>query len=199
MPFRALPSRLSLRPYDCHRQGVQRHPSSAARPHPRAAARTLPVDATDPDARGAPGQPLPPDQGGRADSSVRSARKACAVGSAYALEPRDILSPLIRNLGSMLVKGATPVEVLRQYMAKADSMTRGRELNIHIGDLERGFVGQISHLGDMVPVMAGHHPVVQDPRRAARRAWCTSATARRRPAPSTRGSTSPPCSAARWW
>ena len=40
-------------------------------------------------------------------------------------------------------------------MAKADSMTRGRELNIHIGDLDRGFVGQISHLGDMVPVMAG--------------------------------------------
>jgi pyruvate dehydrogenase E1 component alpha subunit/2-oxoisovalerate dehydrogenase E1 component alpha subunit len=82
-------------------------------------------------------------------------QEACAVGSAFALEQRDILSPLIRNLGSMLVKGATPLEVLRQYMAKADSMTRGRELNIHIGDLERGFVGQISHLGDMVPVMAG--------------------------------------------
>ena len=32
---------------------------------------------------------------------------------------------------------------------------RGRELNIHFGDLERGFLGQISHLGDMVPVMAG--------------------------------------------
>jgi len=82
-------------------------------------------------------------------------QEACAVGSAFALERRDILSPLIRNLGSMLVKGATPLEVLRQYMAKADSMTRGRELNIHIGDLDRGFVGQISHLGDMVPVMAG--------------------------------------------
>jgi pyruvate dehydrogenase E1 component alpha subunit/2-oxoisovalerate dehydrogenase E1 component alpha subunit len=40
-------------------------------------------------------------------------------------------------------------------MAKGDSPTRGRELNIHYGDLVRGFVGQISHLGDMVPVMAG--------------------------------------------
>src|SRR5919112_162640 len=80
-----------------------------------------------------------------------------AVGSAYALDRTkgDILSPLIRNLGSMLVQGAQPLEILRQYMAKGDSPTRGRELNIHYGDLVRGFIGQISHLGDMVPVMAG--------------------------------------------
>jgi TPP-dependent pyruvate/acetoin dehydrogenase alpha subunit len=84
-------------------------------------------------------------------------QEADAVGSAYALDRRagDFLSPLIRNLGSMLVQGATPVEIIRQYMAKADSPTRGRELNIHFGDLERGFIGQISHLGDMVPVMTG--------------------------------------------
>lgn len=83
-------------------------------------------------------------------------QEACAVGSAYALRREDVLSPLIRNLGSMLVKGASPLEVIRQYMAKADSPTRGRELNIHFGDVtDRNFVGQISHLGDMVPVMAG--------------------------------------------
>ena len=82
-------------------------------------------------------------------------QEADAVGSAFALERRDIMSPLIRNMGSMLVKGATPLEILRQYMAKGDSPTRGRELNIHFGDLVRGFVGQISHLGDMIPVMAG--------------------------------------------
>jgi TPP-dependent pyruvate/acetoin dehydrogenase alpha subunit len=84
-------------------------------------------------------------------------QEADAVGSAYALDRSkgDILSPLIRNLGSMLVQGATPLEILRQYMAKGDSPTRGRELNIHFGDTVRGFIGQISHLGDMVPVMAG--------------------------------------------
>jgi TPP-dependent pyruvate/acetoin dehydrogenase alpha subunit len=82
-------------------------------------------------------------------------QEADAVGSAFALEQRDFLSPLIRNLGSMLVKGAAPVEIIRQYMAKGDSPTRGRELNIHYGDLDRGFIGQISHLGDMVPVMTG--------------------------------------------
>ena len=84
-------------------------------------------------------------------------QEADAVGSAFALDRAqgDFLSPLIRNLGSMLVQGATPVEIIRQYMAKGDSPTRGRELNIHFGDTARGFVGQISHLGDMVPVMAG--------------------------------------------
>jgi TPP-dependent pyruvate/acetoin dehydrogenase alpha subunit len=84
-------------------------------------------------------------------------QEADAVGSAYALDRSkgDVLSPLIRNLGSMLVQGAKPNEIIKQYMAKADSPTRGRELNIHYGDLERGFIGQISHLGDMVPVMAG--------------------------------------------
>lgn len=82
-------------------------------------------------------------------------QEADAVGACYALERRDIMSPLIRNMGAMLVKGATPLEILRQYMAKGDSPTRGRELNIHFGDLDRGFVGQISPLGDMIPVMSG--------------------------------------------
>jgi pyruvate dehydrogenase E1 component alpha subunit/2-oxoisovalerate dehydrogenase E1 component alpha subunit len=84
-------------------------------------------------------------------------QEADAVGSAYALDRSrgDILSPLIRNLGSMLVQGTQPLEILLQYMAKGDSLSRGRELNIHIGDLDRGFIGQISHLGDMVAIMAG--------------------------------------------
>jgi len=83
-----------------------------------------------------------------------------SVASAYALNRRtdgtgDVMSPLIRNLGSMLVMGAQPVEVLRQYMAKGDSPTKGKELNIHFADYDRGFIGQISPLGDLVPVMAG--------------------------------------------
>ncbi len=81
-----------------------------------------------------------------------------SVASAYALERgrhTDLLSPLIRNLGSMLVMGAQPIQILRQYMAKAGSPTGGRELNVHFGNLEQGYLGQISHLGDMIPVMAG--------------------------------------------
>src|SRR2546426_9103556 len=49
----------------------------------------------------------------------------------------------------------SPSEILRQYMAKAGGPTHGREMNIHFNDLELGYLGQISHLGDMIPVMAG--------------------------------------------
>ncbi|HKO55476.1 MAG TPA: thiamine pyrophosphate-dependent dehydrogenase E1 component subunit alpha [Thermoanaerobaculia bacterium] len=81
-----------------------------------------------------------------------------SVAAAYALdyEQGDVVQPLIRNIGSILVAGAKPVDILRQYMAKGDSPTRGRELNIHFGNpATDGFIGQISMLGDMIPVMAG--------------------------------------------
>lgn len=81
-----------------------------------------------------------------------------SVAAAYALdyERGDVVQPLIRNLGSILVAGAKPSDVIKQYMAKGDSPTRGRELNIHFGHPARdGFIGQISQLGDMIPVMAG--------------------------------------------
>lgn len=82
-------------------------------------------------------------------------QEAESVGTAYALEKRDFVSPLIRNLGSILVKGAQPAEILKQYMAKGTGPSKGKDLNIHFGDLERGFVGPVSMLGDMIPVLAG--------------------------------------------
>ena len=82
-------------------------------------------------------------------------QEATAVGSAYALGPRDFVTPLIRDLGAVLVKGIRPREVFAQYMAKAWGPSGGRDLNIHFGDMEKGFIGPISHLGDMIPVMTG--------------------------------------------
>lgn len=81
-----------------------------------------------------------------------------SVAAAYALDYAlgDVVQPLIRNMGSILVAGARPSDIIKQYMAKGDSPTRGRELNIHFGHPARdGFIGQISMLGDMIPVMAG--------------------------------------------
>jgi TPP-dependent pyruvate/acetoin dehydrogenase alpha subunit len=82
-------------------------------------------------------------------------QEATAVGSAYALKPTDFIAPLIRDLGAVLVKGIRPREIFAQYMAKAWGPSEGRDLNIHFGDMARGFVGPISHLGDMIPVMTG--------------------------------------------
>jgi pyruvate dehydrogenase E1 component alpha subunit/2-oxoisovalerate dehydrogenase E1 component alpha subunit len=82
-------------------------------------------------------------------------QEATAVGTCYALEPQDFISPLIRDLGAVLVKGIRPREIFAQYMAKAWGPSEGRDLNIHFGNMEKGFIGPISHLGDMIPVMTG--------------------------------------------
>ena len=82
-------------------------------------------------------------------------QEAVSVGSAYALGPDDVVGPLIRNLGSMLVRGVTPREVFAQYMARGTSPTGGKDCNLHFGDLSRGLVSPISMLGALVPVMAG--------------------------------------------
>jgi len=82
-------------------------------------------------------------------------QEATAVGTAYALQPGDFITPLIRDLGAVLVKGIRPRDIFAQYMAKAWGPSGGRDLNIHFGDMEKGFIGPISHLGDMIPVMTG--------------------------------------------
>src|SRR5829696_10095114 len=82
-------------------------------------------------------------------------QEATAVGTAYALAPQDFIAPLIRDLGAVLVKGIRPRDIFAQYMAKAWGPSGGRDLNIHFGDMGKGFVGPISHLGDMIPVMTG--------------------------------------------
>jgi TPP-dependent pyruvate/acetoin dehydrogenase alpha subunit len=82
-------------------------------------------------------------------------QEATSVGSAYALAPQDLVGPLIRNLGSMLVRGVKPREVMMQYMAKSDSPTGGKDANTHFGDLQRGLIAPISMLGALIPVLAG--------------------------------------------
>ena len=82
-------------------------------------------------------------------------QEATSVGSAYALAPQDFVGPLIRNLGTMLVRGVKPREAMMQYMAKSDSPTGGKDCNTHFGDLERGLVAPISMLGAVIPVLAG--------------------------------------------
>lgn len=84
-------------------------------------------------------------------------QEATAVGSAYALEENhgDIISPLTRDLGALLVMGARPREIFTQYLARSTSPSRGRDQNIHITDLKRGFIGTISPLGAMIAVMNG--------------------------------------------
>lgn len=82
-------------------------------------------------------------------------QEATAVGTAYALEPQDFIAPLIRDIGACFVKGILPRTIFAQYLGKANAPSRATDVQFHFADLEKGFVGPISHLGDMVSVMAG--------------------------------------------
>jgi TPP-dependent pyruvate/acetoin dehydrogenase alpha subunit len=83
-------------------------------------------------------------------------QEACSCASAYALGKDDWFAPMIRNQGSLLVRGFKARDTMMQYMAKADSPTKGRDGTSHFGDIyERNMVSPISMLGDLIPVMAG--------------------------------------------
>ena len=63
---------------------------------------------------------------------------------------------MIRNQGAMLVRGFSARDIMRQYMAKADSPTWGRDASSHFGDWQRRNVcAPISMLGELIGVMAG--------------------------------------------
>jgi len=83
-------------------------------------------------------------------------QEAISVGTAYALEKKDWLAPMIRNIGALLVKGVRPRDVFMQHMAKYDSPTKGKDGTSHFGDLDNlHIVSPISMLGDLIPVMTG--------------------------------------------
>ncbi len=83
-------------------------------------------------------------------------QEAISVGTAYALEKKDWLAPMIRNIGALLVKGVPPRDIFMQHMAKYDSPTKGKDGTSHFGDLDNlHIVSPISMLGDLIPVMTG--------------------------------------------
>jgi TPP-dependent pyruvate/acetoin dehydrogenase alpha subunit len=83
-------------------------------------------------------------------------QEACSCASAYALRPEEWLGPMIRNQGSLLVRGFSARDIMMQYMAKAGSPTKGRDASSHFGDINtRNVVAPISTLGDLIPVLAG--------------------------------------------
>jgi TPP-dependent pyruvate/acetoin dehydrogenase alpha subunit len=83
-------------------------------------------------------------------------QEACSCASAYALDKDDWFAPMIRNQGALLVRGFAASDTMMQYMAKADSPTKGRDGTSHFGDIEkRNMVSPISMLGDLIPVLSG--------------------------------------------
>ena len=80
--------------------------------------------------------------------------EATTVGPVHALERgKDLVAPMIRNAAACCEMGMPLADMLRAYLATADSPSGGRDL--HVGSLAHGVLQPISHVGDMVPVIAG--------------------------------------------
>ena len=80
--------------------------------------------------------------------------EAVTVGSVAALEPgRDVVSPMIRNAGALHMMGMPLADMFRGYLATSDSPSRGRDF--HIGDMGRGIIQPISHMGTSVTIVTG--------------------------------------------
>ena len=80
--------------------------------------------------------------------------EAATVGPVHALDrEQDVVAPMIRNAAACCEMGMSLADMLRAYLATDDSPSRGRDL--HVGSLPHGVLQPISHVGDMVPVIAG--------------------------------------------
>jgi TPP-dependent pyruvate/acetoin dehydrogenase alpha subunit len=81
--------------------------------------------------------------------------EAASVGVATAMGADDVGTPLHRNLGVHLVRGMEPWRILANYLGRIDGAARGRDGNVHFGDLRRGTIAIVSHLPAMLPVAVG--------------------------------------------
>ncbi len=86
---------------------------------------------------------------------VGRGQEAIGVGSCILTRPDDVICPSHRDMGAFLIRGMTPERILAQYMGRQDGYTRGRDGNMHMGDLSLNVIPFVSMLGDNVPVAAG--------------------------------------------
>jgi TPP-dependent pyruvate/acetoin dehydrogenase alpha subunit len=86
---------------------------------------------------------------------VGRGQEAIPVGSAILSNPEDIILPCHRDMATLLIRGVTPRQIFAQYMGRMGGLTRGRDGNMHMGDLKLNIISIISALAATVPVATG--------------------------------------------
>jgi TPP-dependent pyruvate/acetoin dehydrogenase alpha subunit len=86
---------------------------------------------------------------------VGRGQEAIPTGSALVAEPGDVLLPTHRDMAAFLIRGVPSGRILAQYMGRVGGPTRGRDGNMHLGDLKLNIIAIISALAATVPVAAG--------------------------------------------
>jgi len=92
-------------------------------------------------------------QGVLSKAWLGTGEEAATVGAVHALQPGDVVGPMIRNAGACHEMGMPLVDMFRAYLGRSDAYNAGRD--VHFGDLAHGVVAPISMVGALVPVCAG--------------------------------------------
>jgi len=82
-------------------------------------------------------------------------QEALSAATGMALRKGDIFAPLIRDQAGRLAFGESLLDCTRTYMGSRLGPMRGRDGNVHRGRPREGHFAMISHLGAMLPVVAG--------------------------------------------
>jgi pyruvate dehydrogenase E1 component alpha subunit len=86
---------------------------------------------------------------------VGRGQEAISVGTAIHMAEDDVVAPSHRDMGVFLMRGITPRRIIAQYMGRATGLTKGRDGNMHMGDMDYNVIAFVSHLADNIPVAAG--------------------------------------------
>src|ERR1700738_1125806 len=81
--------------------------------------------------------------------------EAISAATGMMLKPGDIFGPLIRDQAGRLAFGEPLEDVFRIHFGARVGWARGRDVNVHRGNPKEGYLAMISHLGALIPVVAG--------------------------------------------
>ena len=82
-------------------------------------------------------------------------QEAITIGCVCGLQDSDVIFPSHRDMGAFIMRGVPLVTIFAQYLGRADTPTRGKDGNAHLGELSLGLINYVSHLADSVPIAAG--------------------------------------------
>src|SRR3954451_24755147 len=82
-------------------------------------------------------------------------QEGLSAATGMALRKGDVFAPLIRDQAGRLAFGEELLDCTRTYMGSRLGPMRGRDRNVHRGRPREGHMAMISHLGAMLPVVAG--------------------------------------------
>jgi 2-oxoisovalerate dehydrogenase E1 component len=93
-------------------------------------------------------------QGILAKAWLGTGEEAVTIGNVHALDRTiDKVGPMIRNAGACHEMGISLADMLREYLATADSPSKGKDL--HVGGMTHGVIAPASQVAALAPVFAG--------------------------------------------